>query len=779
MPQTIYLQQNATDKDIASALASLTGGGTVVLPKDATISVNSSLLVKIDAQDITLDLNGSTLKTANLSSGIDVYGAEKPLYGVALGSDGNGNTTLTYDQLPAGMAVGEWLKVVSDDALPGDHLDAGDNGNATNLGQAAQITAINGNTVTLSGSLLDQDLYTTNVRAGLYADGSFTIKNGSIEGPLTGDYASSGQPLLRVRSLTDTSISNLTLSNAADGITLVNNVNAKITDVSGTNLYSVAHSATSLNTTIDGLFAEHVAHGVLVHTTGTVDNNVSPSNYGADIGLKAENSVVYDAEKAAYDFHSESRDGLYTNDLAFNSRMFGDLRGIGNSFTDSAGAGNDYGIQFYEYGDGDGRDAVVDNLTLRETTNYSFVVSGKPMNNVVENSSFESYGSGYNINPASVALVNTTVRQRVVGVDDTLTGTGAADKLLGGEGVDSLSGLGGHDYLWGGAGADTLTGGTGRDRFAYNALDEGEDVITDFATGNDGDVIDVSVLGIRMGWDQGDYLKEGLVRAVQSGTDTQVQAANGDGNWTTLATLENVVASSFTAANLQVKLSQPLPADIPAGTDRYGTDANNTIVGSTGADIFHGSAGNDSYTFNNAGDTIADGPDDGVDTVWATIGVDMRAHDQIENIRLKDEAGNATVFGNDADNLITGNASDNVIVPGLGVDSMYGDGGADTFVFGEADGTAKQGIWDFSDDDRVALESRFFVGLDKDGDGKLDDSAFAYGKVATTSGPQVLYDKNSGNLYYDSDGTGSKSPQLIVTMPTSRPFFGIGNITLL
>lgn len=778
MTDTIYLPENATDKDIATAIASLTSGGTVVLPQNADITVTAPIIVRVDAQDITIDLNGSTLTATGNFTAIDVYGQEKPLAGVTLGSDAAGNATITYDNLPEGVEVGSWLKVVSDDALPGDHVDSSDNGRYTNLGQAAQVVAINGNTVVLDGSLLEQELYTTNVRAGLYPEGSISVTNGHFAGQIT-EIGASGQPLLRVRSLTDTSISDVSVQNAANGITLVNNVNAEVTDVSGSYVHSVVQSATSLNTSINGLFAEHVDHGVLVHTTGTTTNASSTSNYGADIQLVATNAVVYDAIRAAYDFHSESRNGLYTDVLAFESRMFGDLRGIGNTFSDSAGSGNAYGVQFFEYGDGDGRNSTVDNLTLRETTNYSFILSGQPLDNVVVDSHFESYGKGYSISPDYVELINTTVKQNVIGDDDILTGTAEDDKLLGGKGTDVLSGGDGNDYLWGGVGADTLDGGSGRDRFAYNALDEGGDLITGFKTGDGGDVIDVSVLGIRLGWDQGDYLADGLVQVVQSGTDALVQARNADDGWTTLATLDNVLASSVTAANLQVKLSDPLPTPATPATHVYGTAAADWLNGSSGADIFHGSAGNDTYVFNNAMDRVAAGTDEGTDSVWASVGVDLRDYNQIENIRLKEDAGDATVFGNDAANLITGNSQSNTIVGGLGTDSLYGKGGADTFVFAEAGKDNADSVWDYGDDDHIALESRFFTGLDKDGDGALDQDAFTFGSTATSDGPQMIYNNSTGKLYYDSDGIGGNAPELVVNLPTAKSYFDIGHIILL
>ncbi len=53
------------------------------------------------------------------------------------------------------------------------------------------------------------------------------------------------------------------------------------------------------------------------------------------------------------------------------------------------------------------------------------------------------------------------------GGDDVLDGAGGNDTLTGEDGVDALGGAGGDDVLDGGAGADRLSGGTDRDRADY------------------------------------------------------------------------------------------------------------------------------------------------------------------------------------------------------------------------------------------------------------------------------------------------------------------------
>lgn len=85
--------------------------------------------------------------------------------------------------------------------------------------------------------------------------------------------------------------------------------------------------------------------------------------------------------------------------------------------------------------------------------------------------------------------------------NNTLTGTDAADKILGqagddvligGGGADVLMGHDGKDILSGGSGDDVLSGFKGADTFSFDASkDEGADVITDFSR-TDGDKINIA-----------------------------------------------------------------------------------------------------------------------------------------------------------------------------------------------------------------------------------------------------------------------------------------------
>jgi hypothetical protein len=119
-------------------------------------------VVDASTRNITLDLNGCTLQQAGVVSVIQAKGLQTTAKTVELGLDGSGNTRISYDKLPAEIKVGIFVKLVSDDALPGDKIV----GPApTLMGQHLEVASTDGNTVTFKGALIDQAVYQTNMAA--------------------------------------------------------------------------------------------------------------------------------------------------------------------------------------------------------------------------------------------------------------------------------------------------------------------------------------------------------------------------------------------------------------------------------------------------------------------------------------------------------------------------------------------------------------------------------------------------------------------------------------
>jgi Ca2+-binding RTX toxin-like protein len=143
---------------------------------------------------------------------------------------------------------------------------------------------------------------------------------------------------------------------------------------------------------------------------------------------------------------------------------------------------------------------------------------------------------------------------------DRLTGSGGNNVLRGLDGNDTISGGGGADVLIGGLGADVLTGGDGNDRFVFQSILDGSDIIVDFKSGND--KLDLTELVDSVGLGDASYatllanghiivatgiFATGLASNSSSAIDTRVYFdadGAGDGARVLIATLEDVKLTS-------------------------------------------------------------------------------------------------------------------------------------------------------------------------------------------------------------------------------------------
>lgn len=207
-------------------------------------------------------------------------------------------------------------------------------------------------------------------------------------------------------------------------------------------------------------------------------------------------------------------------------------------------------------------------------------------------------------------------------LDNVLTGNAAANTLTGGDGNDTLDG---------GAGADTLIGGKGNDTYVVD---------------NAGDIVQ---------------------EAAGEGTDT-VQSSI---SYTLTDNVENLVLTGNTAINATGNaLDNTLT----------GNRAANVLDGGAGADTMIGGAGDDIYLVDNVNDVIVEQPNEGTDTVRATVSYTLSAN--VENLVLLGTADLAAT-GNGSANIITGNAGRNVIDGKGGTDKLDGQDGGDLYIIGD------------------------------------------------------------------------------------------------
>jgi Ca2+-binding RTX toxin-like protein len=309
-----------------------------------------------------------------------------------------------------------------------------------------------------------------------------------------------------------------------------------------------------------------------------------------------------------------------------------------------------------------------------------------------------------------------------LGDDDSLKGYGGADRLWGGDGHDTLNGMdgndtlrgeAGNDILNGGAGADTMIGGYGNDTYG---VDNWWDVVTE-SGGQGTDVVRTSV----------SY-------ALTSGSDIEVLETTNHNGTTALTLVGN-----------------------SSGNQIIGNNGDNVISGGAGADEMVGRGGNDTYYVDNASDEITENGGQGIDTVLTSVSYTLTAGADVELVATTNDNGTVAInlTGNANGNIVQGNNGNNIINGGDGDDELTGLGGQDSFLFNTAlsEDFNVDVITDFNvADDRILLDDAIFsssLGL-----GNISSGEFVVGTAALDANDRIIYDSNSGALYYDSDGIG-------------------------
>ncbi|MEE1656495.1 calcium-binding protein [Microvirga sp. CF3062] len=215
-----------------------------------------------------------------------------------------------------------------------------------------------------------------------------------------------------------------------------------------------------------------------------------------------------------------------------------------------------------------------------------------------------------------------------------------------------------------------------------------------------------------------------------------------------------------------------------------GGEGNDTLIGGggEGPNILKGGNGNDVYKFNEKVDIIID--TGGLDSRMVSKTTAMSSKDKLEGLAADEAVGGKSInlTGNDKANLLVGHAGKNMLkgmngndiiegrggndqldggagndqlFGGQGNDKLTGAAGRDTFHFDTALGGNVDKIVSFSaKDDRIALDRDIFTALSGS---KLSTSAFYIGAKAKDAGDQIIYNKASGALYYDADGTGTSA----------------------
>lgn len=174
--------------------------------------------------------------------------------------------------------------------------------------------------------------------------------------------------------------------------------------------------------------------------------------------------------------------------------------------------------------------------------------------------------------------------------DDSLSGSGFADRLYGLGGRDEIYAVGGNDYLDGGTGYDTLWGGDGSDTYVVKLRLDGrlQDVVRETAA--DGDIDTVRIDGAWSG--------SGAARIVVP------------------VGVERLDASGAGASRL----------------DLQGNGLHNVLTGTSGANVLDGGGGNDRLLGGSGGDVLLGGV--GRDTLVGGAGADRFDFDRVSVLGL-------------------------------------------------------------------------------------------------------------------------------------------------
>ena len=334
-------------------------------------------------------------------------------------------------------------------------------------------------------------------------------------------------------------------------------------------------------------------------------------------------------------------------------------------------------------------------------------------------------------------------------------GTVYADKIVGTSGADSLSG---------GANDDTISGGTGDDRING---DDGNDLLSG-GSGNDAydggagtDTVDFSgtaAVSVNLSLTAAQFTGDGF--------DSFINIENvlsGDGNDSLVG---NGSANVLTAGLGQDTLSGGIGND-----SLYGGAGNDSLTGGTQNDRLDGGIGIDTadYTGTTAVSvnlSLTSGQDTGtgIDTL---VGIENVTSGSGNDRLIGNSSGNTLISGL-GDDTVKGGSGNDWLYGGAGNDSLVGGSGNDIFVFNSTLGANNvDKISDFQTGfDRIHLDNTFFQGISN---GNMSATSYAANLtgLAGDGSDRVIYETDTGRLFFDADGTGAGASIHFATLRTN------------
>ncbi len=313
--------------------------------------------------------------------------------------------------------------------------------------------------------------------------------------------------------------------------------------------------------------------------------------------------------------------------------------------------------------------------------------------------------------------------------DFDLSKAGLQDNtLIGSTGHDTLTGGDGDDWLDGGKGNDHLIGGSGNDTYVIDDLNDDVEELG----GDTGDTVfinrSVNLTDFESGVIEHAFLTgTAALDAVGNAAGNILRGNDGDNK------LEGLAGNdTLNGGKGNDTLNGGADSDL-----LFGEDGNDSLNGGANGDTMFGGKGNDVYFVDNAGDSVTEFVNGGIDTVFTSIAIDLvfdanYSFSEIENLTLILGSAGALLAGNALDNVVTGAEGDDTLFGDEGNDKLFGgdgndvlegDGGADILTGGRGDDT----YFVFSADDKI-VES--IAGKDGGHDKVMSDIDFSIAGLA-------------------------------------------------
>ncbi|EKV00460.1 Ca2+-binding protein, RTX toxin [Leptolyngbya sp. PCC 7375] len=309
--------------------------------------------------------------------------------------------------------------------------------------------------------------------------------------------------------------------------------------------------------------------------------------------------------------------------------------------------------------------------------------------------------------------------------NDILIGNAGNNVLLGGGSNDQLLGLSGNDLIRGDAGADQMNGGAGIDTLEYG-------------NSNARVIVNLSNNSARGGHAQGDII-------------TNFERIHGS--------RFNDILIGSAGNNVLLGLG---------GNDRLlGLSGNDLIRGDAGADQMNGGAGIDTLEYGNSNARVivnlSNNSARGGHAQGDIIANFERIHGSRFNDILIGNAGNNVLLGGGSNDQLLGLSGNDLIRGDAGNDTVTGGNGNDIFQFLNPN-LGTDIITDFTINQDIIQVSASGFGGELIANTTIINEQFVLGTSARNASDRFIYDRSSGILKFDIDGSGATAAIQIATL---------------